>query len=114
MKTYNETKTQEILNPDLTKGYLKPDKLLIKTIPAVEAIEEKWHYEDMPPDESGGHETRKVIDAPCVEGEPAEEIYEDIQVYVPYTAEEIESQYKSVALDISTHIANTKPLWRYN
>ena len=95
MKIFNEQKTQEVLNPDLAKGTLKADKLLIRTIPAIIAVEENWHYEKMPADASGGYELKRVIDVMGVIGKPAENIYEDIQIYIPFTPEQIEQQKKS-------------------
>ena len=45
MKIYNQEKTEIIENPDLEKGYLQLDRIVSKTIPAVEGVEEQFHYE---------------------------------------------------------------------
>ena len=88
MKIYNETKTELLENPDLEKGYLKPDKIVSKTIPAVEAVEEVFHYEYEHYD-NGGSLRRKVVDTPAVEAQPERYEYEEIRVYIPYTEEEL-------------------------
>ena len=78
MRIYNEDKTQVIENPDLTKGYLKSDMLLIS-----EAQAEEYHFDETVY-ENGGVERVKVIDKPF---KPAE--YENIQVYVLYTEKQL-------------------------
>lgn len=88
MKIYNQEKTQIIDNPDLTKGYLKQDQL-VHHIEAQEEVEEKFHYRTIAEYANGGKDVEKVID---VVGKPAIEEhdeYEDIQVYVLYTQEEL-------------------------
>lgn len=88
MKIYNETKTELLENPDLEKGYLRPDEIVSKTIPAVEAVEEVFHYEYEHYD-NGGSLRRKVVDTPAVEAQPERYEYEEIRVYIPYTEEEL-------------------------
>lgn len=90
MKIYNQEKTGIIENPDLKKGYLQSDRIVSKTIPAVEAVEEQFHYEykEYP---NGGRDRIKVVDVPAVETKEESYEYEDIQVYIPYTAEELMS-----------------------
>ncbi len=88
MKIYNQEKTQIIDNPDLNKGYLKPDQL-VHHIEAQEEIKEQFHYRTIAEYENGGKDVEKVID---IQGRPAIEEhdeYEDIQVYVLYTQEEL-------------------------
>lgn len=82
MKVYNADKTQELTEYDLEKGYLKPDKLLIGTVPeqAEERTEEVIEYPN------GGKEIIPTIVTPY---RAAYDEYEDIQVYIPYTAQEI-------------------------
>lgn len=88
MKIYNEKKTELLENPDLEKGYLIPDQIVSKTIPAVEAVEEVSHYEykEYP---SGGRERFKVVDTPGVEAQPERYEYEEIRVYVLFTEEQL-------------------------
>ena len=88
MKTYNQEKTEIIENPDLEKGYLKPDKIVSKTIPAIEAVEEVFHYE-YEHYNNGGSLRRRVVDTPGVEAQPERYEYEEIRVYIPYTEEEL-------------------------
>jgi hypothetical protein len=120
MTIYNETKT-EILNDniDIDKGYLKADKILKEHHEAVAEVKgktaEEIYNEALENGEKvgifGGEyckileeytalngklgrtvETIKAIpDTPAVE---AYDEYEDIQVYVPYTEDELESNKK--------------------
>ena len=93
----------EIANPDLTKGYLKPETQTIHH-DAVAGVEEVSHYEtetlpDGTPaiyyDADGrekGRDVRKVVDVP---GVAAKEDYDEeveVQRYVLYTAEELAEQ----------------------
>ena len=92
MKIYNEDKTQILDNPDLKKGWLQEDKIVIKTIPATEEIPEEGHWITIKEYENGGKDVEWVVD---VEGQPAKPEtyeYEDIQVYVPYTEEELKQK----------------------
>lgn len=87
MKIYNELKTQVLENPDLEKGYLQYDNIVIKTIPATEEVKEEFHYEyKVYP--SGGKDRIKVVDVPYQPAKPETYEYEDIQVYIPYTEKE--------------------------
>lgn len=96
MKIYNETKTQEIINPDLTKGYMKKDTILIRIEPAVAAILEQGHYETIAEyPETKGKDVRWIVDIPAVSAREAKEIYEDIQVFTLYTITEIEDFNKA-------------------
>lgn len=83
MKVYNENKTALLSAYDLTKGYLKDDKLFIKH---VAAVEEKGHYETIAKYENGGEDVKWVVD---VEGVVAHDEYEDIKVFIPYSDKEL-------------------------
>lgn len=78
----------EIENPDYELGYLKIDKILIASHPAVEAVEEQFHYEyeTFP---NGGRIRKKIIDVDGVEAQEAWDEYEDIYRYILYTAEQL-------------------------
>ena len=89
MKIYNEEKTQVLENPDLKKGWLKQDKIVIKTIPATEEVKEQFHYVTIKEYENGGKDVKKVIDVEYQPAKPETYEYEDIQVYVPFTEEEL-------------------------
>lgn len=96
MKIFNQTKTQEIFNPDFMSGHIVQDKLLIRIESAVAAVTEQGHYETfMMYPETGGKDVKWIIDVLAVQAKEAKEIYADIQVYIPFTAVEIEAQYKA-------------------
>lgn len=80
-----------IENPDLEKGHIENEK---KTIhhDAVEAVEEKYHYETLKTYPNGGKSVKKVID---VEGVKAKDAYDeevDIRRYILFTEEELKAQ----------------------
>lgn len=93
----------EIANPDLTKGYLKPDTQTIHH-DAVAGVEEVSHYEtetlpDGTPaiyyDADGrekGRDVRKVVDVPGVDPQPAWDEEVPVQRYIRYTTEELAAQ----------------------
>ena len=83
----------EIANPDLTKGYLKPETQTIHH-DAVEGVEEVWHYEykTYP---NGGKDRWKVVDVPGVAAQEAYDEEVEVQRYVLYTAEELAAQEKA-------------------
>lgn len=86
MKIYDTTKSKIITNYDLTKGWLKPDTILIHE---QKAIEEKSHYETFATFDNGGKSVRKIID---IEAQPyIPEHIENIMIYIPYTDEELHS-----------------------
>ena len=89
MRVFDETKTTEIFYHDLEKGYLKADKLFIAHHEEVKAVEEQGHYEIVAEYPNGGRDVEWLVDVPSVEGREAYDEYEDIQVYVPYTEEEL-------------------------
>lgn len=83
MRIFNQDKTQELTEVDETKGYLKNDKLLVEHI---NAVEEQGHFETIREYENGGKEVEWVVD---VAGVKEHDVFEDIQVYVPFTAKEL-------------------------
>ncbi len=88
MKVYNQEKTKVLEKYDLEKGYLKDD-VLQTIIPAQEKIEETGHYETIAEYPNGGKDVKWVIDQPGQE-EILEHIEEEkIQVYIPYSKEEL-------------------------
>lgn len=82
----------EIANPDLTKGYLKPETQTVHH-DAVAGVEEVSHYEykTYP---NGGRDRWKVVDVPGVEGRKAWDEEVSVQRYTLYTPEELEAQEK--------------------
>ena len=59
--------------------------------PAVEGVEEVWHWEVVREYPNGGRDVKKVIDVPGVMAQDAwvEEV--PIRVYIPYTQEELDA-----------------------
>ena len=97
MKIIDETGAV-IENPDLTLGYLKADTETVEH-PAVEAVEEEWHWETIAEYPNGGKDVKKVIDVPGVEGREAWTEQVPIQRYILYTAEELAQQEQEKADD---------------
>lgn len=98
MKIYNQDKTIELQNPDFSKGYLKQDILEIKK-EAVQEVKEEFHYEVIKEYPNGGKDVKKVIDVKGVKAEPERIIIEEIQVYIPYTEEEIAKKNAQQEID---------------
>ena len=92
MRVFDETKTIELKEYDLNKGYLKDEKLLIAHHEAVEAVEEQGHYETIAEYPNGGKDVEWVVDIQAVEAKEAYDEYEDILIYVQYNAEELEKK----------------------
>ncbi len=91
MKIFNQSKTQELdaSEFDLKRGYLKQDKIFIAHHDAVTAVEEQGHYKIVREYPNGGKDVEWVVDVPKVEAHEAFDEYEDIQVFIPYTVEEL-------------------------
>ena len=90
MKILDETGAV-IENPDLTLGYLTDSTEEI-THPAVEGVEELFHYETVAEYPNGGKDVRRVIDVPGVPGQEAWTEQVPVQKYLRYTAEELAAQ----------------------
>lgn len=88
MKVYDNNGLK-ITNPDFSLGRIVPDKRLVAHHPAVEAVEEVWHYEEIAVYPNGGKDFAKIVDVPGVEAVDAWDEYEDILRYIPYTPEEL-------------------------
>lgn len=92
MKILDETGTV-VENPDLTLGYLVDDTEEV-THPAVEGVEEQWHWETVTEYPNGGRDVQKIIDRPGVQAQ--EEWVEQVPVqrYIRYTEEELAAREK--------------------
>ena len=90
MKIIDETGAV-VENPDLTLGYLTTSTEEI-THPAVEGVEEQWHWETVTEYPNGGTDVQKVIDVPGVPAQAAWTEQVPIQKYIRYTAEELAAQ----------------------
>lgn len=91
----------EIESPDLEKGYLKNDRLLIMHHEAVEAVEEIGHWETVAEYPNGGKDVEWIVDTPGAEAAEAWDEYEEILRYIPYTEMEMK---------LRTHERNRQPL----
>lgn len=80
---------ERIENPDLTLGYLTPGTRTVHH-DAEEGVTEVWHYETVAEYPNGGKDVQKVVDVPGVEAKAAWDEEIPIQVYVPYTQEELD------------------------
>ena len=88
MEIYNEN-MELIENPDMSLGYLKPGTRT-EHHEAVEGVTEVWHYETLVEYPNGGKDVQRVVDDPGVEAKPAWDEEIPIQIYVPYTQEELD------------------------
>ena len=84
---YNE-QMGSIENPDLTLGYLRAGTRT-EHHEVAEGVTEVWHYETVAEYPNGGKDIRKVVDVPGVEAKAAWDEVIPIQIYVPYTQEEL-------------------------
>jgi hypothetical protein len=80
-----------IENPDLTLGYLVDDTEPVEH-PAVEGVEEQWHWETVTEYPNGGRDVQKIIDRPGVQAQEEWVEQVPIQKYIRYTAEELAAQ----------------------
>ena len=85
---YNE-QMERIEHPDLTLGYLRPGTRT-EHHEAVEGVQEVWHYETVAEYPNGGMDVRKVMDVQGVEAQAAWDEEIPIQIYVPFTQEELD------------------------
>ena len=90
MKILDETGAV-VENPDLTLGYLTTSTEEI-THPAVEGVEEQWHWETVTEYPNGGKDVQKIIDVPGVPAQAAWTEQVPVQRYIRYTAEELAAQ----------------------
>ena len=90
MKILDETGAV-VENPDLTLGYLTNDTEEI-IHPAVEGVEEQWHWDTVTEYPNGGRDVQKIVDRPGVTAQ--EEWVERLPIkrYIRYTAEELAAQ----------------------
>lgn len=80
---------ERIENPDLSIGYLK-NSTRTEHHEAVHGVEEKWHYETIREYPNGGKDIIKVVDVTGVKAQAAWDEEIPIQIYVPYTQEELD------------------------
>lgn len=92
MKIIDETGAV-VENPDLTLGYLTTSTEEV-THPAVEGVEEQWHWETVTEYPNGGKDVQKIVDRPGVQAQEEWVEQVPIQKYIRYTAEELAAQKK--------------------
>jgi len=110
MKIFNETKTKELSENeiDYEKGYLKQDKLFIAHHAAVEAQGAVYKDREVI-EENGGISIYKDLVTPAVEAREAYDQYEDIQVYIPYSEEELtERANRRRRMELKAELAKIK------
>ena len=90
MKIIDETGAV-VENPDLTLGYLTTSTEEV-THPAVEGVEEQWHWETLTEYPNGGKDVQKIIDVPGVPAQAAWTEQVPVQRYIRYTEEELAAQ----------------------
>ena len=90
MKIIDETGAV-VENPDLTLGYLTDDTEEV-IHPAVEGVEEQWHWETVTEYPNGGRDVQKILDRAGVQAQEEWVEQVPIQKYIRYTAEELTAQ----------------------
>ena len=90
-----DKENNEITSPDLEKGYLKNETIVIKHHDAVEAKPGKSHIEVVKEYENGGKDVITVWDEKPTEAKEAWDETEEIQRYIPYSADELEKIAKA-------------------
>ena len=98
MKIY-DVNDMEIEAPDLSKGYLTEERRLVAHHEAVEAVAEVGHYEVVAEYPNGGKDVAWVIDTPGAAPREAWDEYETVQIFHPYTAEEMAEKDAPTQLD---------------
>ena len=88
MEIYNGN-MERIENPDMSLGYLVPGTRT-EHHAAVQGVAEQWHYETVAEYPNGGKDIRRVVDVPGVEAREAWDEEIAIQIYMPYTQEELD------------------------
>ena len=79
----------EITSPDLEKGYLKAETIVIKHHDAVESTPGKSHIEVVKEYDNGGKDVITVWDEKPTEAKEAWDETEEIQRYIPYSSDEL-------------------------
>ena len=88
MKVYNQAKTQLLNTYDLSQGYLKEDFITIVN-KEIQEVKEVGHYEVIRTYPNGGKDIKWVVDIPGKKYQPASIKTEAIQIYIPYTTQEL-------------------------
>lgn len=89
MEIYNE-QMELIQNPDIKRGHLRPSTR-IEHHNAVEGTAQQGHYEVIAEYPNGGKDVEWVVDVPGTEAKEAWDEEIPIQIYIPYTQEELDA-----------------------
>lgn len=111
MTVYNQEKTKILTEYDLEKGYLVRDKIIKEILPAQEEIKEQGHYETIKEYPNGGKDVKWVVDIAKQDARPETPVYEDVQVYILYTEEEMLNQLRYKREIECFPIINRGQLW---
>ena len=128
-RVFNEDKTQELMEYDLTLGKLVKDKLFVahhEAVPEVVAktVEEKvaaYQAEGQSVEqydgkyflvvaqyENGGKDLEEILPTNAVPAKEAYDEYEDIYVYIPYTEAELAAiEYRSEIAKAKAYLQET-------
>lgn len=98
MKIYDEN-DRKIEAPDLSKGYLTEEQRLAAHHEAVEAVAEVGHYETIAEYPNGGKDAAWIIDTPGAAAQDAWDEFETVQIYHPFTGEEIAARNAPTQID---------------
>lgn len=129
MRVFNEDKTQELTEYDLTLGRLAKDKLFVAhhdAVPEVVAqtVEEKIsaysaegqsveqhngkYFLVVAEYENGGKDLEEIFPTQAVPAKEAYDEYEDIYVYIPYTEAELAAiEYRSEIAKAKAYLQET-------
>lgn len=88
MRIFDETKTKELENPDLSKGRLGND-VIVTHHEGREGTQEQGHYEVVAEYPNGGKDVKWIVDVPAVLPIAPYDTEEDIYVYIPFTEQEL-------------------------
>ena len=83
-----DSNNNELTTYDSSLGYLK-NETITKHVPAVEGVEELFHYVTVREYPNGGKDVERVIDRAGVEAVPEHDEEEEIYRYTLYTEEEL-------------------------
>ena len=90
--------------PDLTLGYLQPERRLLCHHEAVPEQAMQFHLEEVESFPNGGKIVERIIDTPHRDAQAAWDEYEEVLVYTPYTQQEL---VQMEIADLKEQLANT-------
>lgn len=97
---YFDDNGNEVVNPDLSRGYGIAEKVFVAHHEAEPEIKETGHHVVVKEYPNGGKDVEWVVDVPGVPAKAAWDEYEDITRWHWYTEAELEEMTKPSKLDI--------------